>query len=118
MTGKAKIWTGIAIAIAGGFATLAIVSGSDDSSESGKERPDTPEGRRGFAQLLAKDLPADSMWTEGAQSEILVVDLKDCTPRTLSAFVQGGDFAKRLWQFDFAEMRCTNGVSVHGPWEH
>jgi hypothetical protein len=96
------------------FAVLACES----SSDSGKQRPDTPEGRREFVKIIAKDMPANSMWTEGARSEGLVVDLKDCTMQTLSEFTQRKDMANRLYQFDFQYMKCANGLRVDGPWAH
>jgi len=118
MTTNMKVWIGIAIAAAGGIAYLAITDdgGSLGNEDSGKQRPDTPEGRRGFVHILEHSLPADSIWTEGARSQGLVLDLRDCTMRTLSDFVQRPEMTDRLWQFDFSYVRCTNGVRVDGPW--
>ena len=105
------IGCGVALVAGIGLAALQYNGVSD-----GKRDPNTPASRRDFAQIISKSMPG-SIWTEGARSEVLVVDMKDCTPRSLSALVQREDIAGRLAQFGFSSVRCTDGVEVDGPWD-
>ena len=113
-----KAWFVVAgIAALAVVITLAAVFEGDTEWDS-RERPDTLDGRRGFVRIISKDLPADSLWTEGARAQGLVLDVRECNMRTLSDFVQQGDIADRLYQFDFAYIRCVNGTRLDGPWAH
>lgn len=108
----------------GGIGIAAIVAlaiyndGTTTDADSGKQRPDTVDGRRKFAEIMRNSMKttADGVYTEGARAQGLVFDMSDCTDRTLSDLVQRHEIADRLWQFDFEYVRCTNGVRVQGPW--
>jgi len=125
MKRSTKVVLAIGLLGIGGLVAMALYNDrtfleSDDDYHRGKQRPDTPEGRRGFAEILRHDMraSADEVYTEGGLSQGLVFDMRDCTHRRLSELVQRSEIGARLWQFDFSYVRCTNGVRVEGPWEH
>ena len=96
---------GIAVsAIAGLIMAAAIGSGG-----AGK--------RREFARSMANRFGDGAAYTEGDSDDVLVVDLRDCTPQLLESIVKIDSVSTSLSDLGFTQMKCTNGVAVAGPWD-
>ena len=115
MTKKKRPKALFLIVLAGLFGTVTVWMAVDPAeTPATKMRPDTAAGRREFVRIMAEKMPG--IRTEGGDDQGLVIDLINCTPSTLLDTVHNREIADRLKQFDFAWVRCPNGVRAEPPW--